>query len=757
MPKADCIKQVSLVSTITPQYKFDKPGTFKQEKIKDSLEIIAPKIKAMLDKIHKLDEADMKRDKHMYKHVIYVDFKGVYAKFVASALISSGFKIAFDASFGLDESKLLTHKGSNFGFLCGSTMYNKTFPRKLKKQLNTLYNRRPDNVYGDFMRILLLDSAHREGIDAFDVKYMHILQDLQTDADRKQAIGRGARMCGQKGLRFFPNKGWKLHVYIYDEKLPDNIASSENVDTLHELYMKQSNIDIRLIRFAPILDDMIRNTAVDKELTENIHNINTGEDTRSTHMSQEPSVKEETMSGGKKKHELHPKPPTTKKTLTDLYTYIHERYKKQVWPRVSLENSCGYEGPGPGSNKDKDGGNTIATFTPTQDFVRLYFQPTSAYKGMLAYHSTGTGKSCCAIATASTSWEPHGYTILYVTRTALKSDIYKNMFAQVCSQVIKQQMKKGKVIPDNAAQTPSKYLSNNWFLPISFKQFSNLCQGKNKIYHEMVKRNGKVDPLKKTLVIIDEAHKMYARDIVGAEKPDTPAIEQAIQHSYNVSGTDSVRVLLMTATPYTSDPMDFMSLLNILRTSDDALPTNFDDFAREYLNDANTFSETGGKIFSNKVAGYVSYLNREHDARSFAIPVVEKIVVPLSTSAVIDTQAYDAEIEANKTRLQSLNADVKTIKATFKESMNTEYERCKAIPVKERKRCKDDIKDTLDRERDTQLQTINAQIDAVKESLDGAKEAKKDATKKNKDTMKNDMSQETMLVTKCKLKEYNAK
>ena len=88
---------------------------------------------------------------------------------------------------------------------------------------------------------------------------------------------------------------------------------------------------------------------------------------------------------------------------------------------------------------------------------------------------------------------------------------------------------------------------------------------KNKIYDEIVKRNGAKDPLRKTLVIIDEAHKLYSPTVVGSEKPRTDILEEMIQNSYKTSGKDSVRVLLMTATPYTEDGMEMVKLLNILR------------------------------------------------------------------------------------------------------------------------------------------------------------------------------------------------
>ena len=59
-------------------------------------------------------------------------------------------------------------------------------------------------------------------------------------------------------------------------------------------------------------------------------------------------------------------------------------------------------------------------FNCTQNFIMDYFKPESPYKGILAWHSVGTGKTCTGIATASSSFEKEGYTILWVTRTTLK-------------------------------------------------------------------------------------------------------------------------------------------------------------------------------------------------------------------------------------------------------------------------------------------------------------------------------------------------
>lgn len=74
------------------------------------------------------------------------------------------------------------------------------------------YNSRPENVYGQSMRFIVFDSGFKEGIDLFDVKYVHIYEPSMTLADLKQTVGRATRTCGQKGLRFQPGIGWPLYV-----------------------------------------------------------------------------------------------------------------------------------------------------------------------------------------------------------------------------------------------------------------------------------------------------------------------------------------------------------------------------------------------------------------------------------------------------------------------------------------------------------------------------------------------------------------
>ena len=196
----------------------------------------------------------------------------------------------------------------------------------------------------------------------------------------------------------------------------------------------------------------------------------------------------------------------------------------------------------PPSIEPKD--ERLITLTPTQEFVSKFFNNSSAYKGLLLWHSVGTGKTCSAIATATKGFEEHDYTILWVTKHTLKADIWKNMFKQVCSSVIRRKIIKGEDIPKDIKKNYLKYLSKKWIMPISYKQFSNMLSEKNKIYKLMTKINGKTDPLRKTLVIIDEAHKLYSPDTIAAERPNIQIMNDKIKSSYKLSGKDSVEIII---------------------------------------------------------------------------------------------------------------------------------------------------------------------------------------------------------------------
>lgn len=718
--KALCIRKVSNFSFQAKQHKLDK-SNFDLKDFQKKLHEVSPKVIKLLDTIKELDENDMKKYNKNFKHIIYTDIKESSAgsKMIAASMMTKDYTNIYDKSLKINENTLSKNYNKNFALLSSVQIYDKPFPVKLKKHIIELFNKRPDNINGKLVRFIILDSGYKEGIDLFDVKYVHIFEPLITESDEKQVIGRGTRFCGQKGLDFIPNIGWPLHVFKY------NLIDDNNIN-VHELFINNSGLDLSKLVFAAELENISKYGAVDYNLNINIHNYSKNTDNIYTNyrklsnneFSLIKKVKNPLGGGikGKRNKNLNLnllKAPNKKYNFKELRDYIDERYSKFKWDVIKFENNCiekqkeiikkiKYNTLGgnfqiqvnndeiikenekksdikslqlleknlPPSLPPKD--ERLITFTQTQEFVSNFFNHSSAYKGLLLWHSVGTGKTCSAVSIATKGFEEHNYTILWVTRHTLKSDIWKNMFQQVCSSIIRRQIINKENIPKIIKKNYLKYLSDSWIMPISYKQFSNMLAGKNSIYKLMQKRNGTQDMLKKTLVIIDEAHKLYSPDIKASEKPNVEIMNKLIKNSYNKSGKDSVKLLLLTATPYTSDPMHLIKLINLMKETDE-LPDNFNEFTKKYLDETtNKFTDKGAEKYLNDIAGYISYLNRDRDVRNFAYPVFYNIDADISKSNNLQEIKENIDNESNK--------------------LNENEEKLKIADKKEKKELKENIK-----------------------------------------------------------------
>ena len=399
--------------------------------------------------------------------------------------------------------------------------------------------------------------------------------------------------------------------------------------------------------------------------------------------------------------------------------------------------------------------SVVATFTPTQDFLRHYFTPDNPYKGMLLWHSVGTGKTCSAIATATSSFEREGWTILWVTRTTLKDDIWKNMFDTVCSLSMQEKMAKGARFPGKLTDR-MRYVPDNWSIrPMSYKQFTNLISANNQQYHQLVKRNGQQDPLKKTLLIIDEAHKLYGGyDLLPAEKPDMRKLKAALNNSYAISGKDSVKLLLMTATPYAQDPMELVKLVNLVKEPFEQIPTTFTEFEHVFLDEkTGKFTKDGKKAFLTNINGVISFLDRGSDAREFAQPKIEMVNVNMSLRPLADLEGLKKEVDF---KVSTLKTAIKELDERF-----VDYKKIKMAEYRElvRAKCgKLKGQDYLDCKNDKtpQMQRILDAVDGVMKKVADIKANHTQAIKKivydfnlQREIYENSISQEHMLETKC--------
>jgi hypothetical protein len=892
-----CMRQTENFSKLRPEFRVDSRG-FKVNAFNEAYIEYSPKLAQMFSIIKDLDENDMKTHGKLFKHFIFSDVKeqGYGVKVLVAGFEANGYKPVIKVKSDGTRKKnstvkptlsLVASQGSqSYAYLASNTMFGADFTSKLKKQVLTRFNARPTNVHGDDIRFIILDSGFKEGIDLFDVKYVHIFEPSMTIADLKQTIGRATRTCGQRGLNFQPNVGWPLYVYNYFIVVPDHTNEAlvarepnlfnetvpenkpfKNSSKFKDGIMYYSPFDKALVNLSAQLFDLGPILSVDYELTKNIHRteeptymyesdvpaiqmggvgkrfnkiatvkcdgkcgkkstleipasvdflkkvyLEHGHDKSAIpkkesraffckYMSENPDfctqvnrawatraasvprvvakaktpkaaeneivaaldlvpIREEDTTpiyeivefkghvNEELKREDGPAPPKRRLGFAQMRDYIRTNFgAKFKWSPIEVVNKCGEPLKGGAPSKDLE---KIITFNPTQNFVSHYFTPESPYKGMLLWHSVGTGKTCTAIATATSSFEREGYTILWVTRTTLKSDIWKNMFDQICHAIIADRVRKGLELPDDDSAR-KRLLSKNWIQPMSYKQFSNLLSGQNQIYEDLKKRNGAEDVVRKTLIIIDEAHKLYGGDLKAAERPDMAVMEKFLANSYAKSGKDSARLLIMTATPFTNSPMELFKLINLcIENKDEKIADDIAKFKEIYMNEDDLLSKSGSKKLANQLSGYISYLNREKDPTQFAQPIMIEVPVVMSAApedirpflykekSTKDMRAETKEVLTEyKERIKMLRTTLKTAKTakkdrnkTLKAAKKAAKEDCKAKhpgrkDKAERDKC---VEEAIARAEADADAADNTDLDALQKELDEAIDEKKAIT-----------------------------
>jgi hypothetical protein len=314
--------------------------------------------------------------------------------------------------------------------------------------------------------------------------------------------------------------------------------------------------------------------------------------------------------------------------------------------------------------------------------------------------------------------------------------------------IIADEVRKGLLLPEDESKR-KRLLSKNWVEPMSYKQFSNLLAGKNEYYEKLKARNGSADVIRRTLIIIDEAHKLYGGDLKAMERPDMGIMEELLQNSFRKSGKDSARLLLMTATPFTNSPMELFSLINLCKeTEKEKITTDPSEFKSLYMSKDSILTEAGVKKLADQLSGYISYINREHDATQFAQPIM--IEVPVVMSHLMDDEAklrpYITTTTGNKTKTKKVNklqerskqikTQIQNIKNQYKDTLKTRLATCKG--VKPHAACTKKIRE----------QTAEELANAVKDLTQDLGEDKN--VKKKIKELNEGFLQEVMLVNRCK-------
>ncbi len=263
------------------------------------------------------------------------------------------------------------------------------------------------------------------------------------------------------------------------------------------------------------------------------------------------------------------------------------RYKELKMPEVSAKPQ--------GSNCtrrviDEAFGNGFIDPDNAQRFLTLDFVPSSPVKGKLLVHSVGSGKTCTAVRIAC-NFARAGYRIVWATKTSLRNQVYKNHVSEICNILLIQayervRIREGQAAADQWRRAIPNQTSFNTLITflgqlgmdwtnMSYRQLTNaLAQGNEwgKAWAEQARyrsiKADQVDPLSKTLIIIDEVHKIFTGELDRTEMPDVALLKESLQNSYAMSGDLSARVLFLTATPMSVSPLSLMSMMNMMSPTD---------------------------------------------------------------------------------------------------------------------------------------------------------------------------------------------
>ena len=210
----------------------------------EALQTYGPKLLAILNNIEDPE--------HKGLHLVYSQFRtlegiGVF-KLVLEANGFAQFKIKYvGGTWSLDIKS--EDKGKQMFALYTGTesveekeiirnVFNgawKNIPTSLEEELTTIAS---NNNYGEIIRVLMITASGAEGINLFNVRYVHIMEPYWHPARIEQIIGRARRICSHQNL---PEEHRTVDAYLYLMTLSDKQMRS---DEALELRVKdKSKID----------------------------------------------------------------------------------------------------------------------------------------------------------------------------------------------------------------------------------------------------------------------------------------------------------------------------------------------------------------------------------------------------------------------------------------------------------------------------------------------------------------------------------
>jgi hypothetical protein len=271
---------------------------------------------------------------------------------------------------------------------------------------------------------------------------------------------------------------------------------------------------------------------------------------------------------------------------------------------------------------------------PHQTFVKNFMSLQTPYNSLLLYHGLGTGKTCSAIGVSE---EMRGYmkqiglkkSIMIIASPNVQDNFILQLFDErklkledgiwtlntcVGNSLLKE------INPTDTKGTESdreniisqvKSIIRQYYVFMGYTQFANFINESIEIKgdidysdedRERIKRQRIKNIFNSRLVIIDEVHNIRTTKIDGTRKPADLLMEVA-------RNTDSMKLLLLSATPMYNTYEEIIWLTNLMNLNDKRKAVKTSDI---FSSDGKFIPGKGEELLRKKLNGYVSYVKGEN-------------------------------------------------------------------------------------------------------------------------------------------------
>ena len=285
---------------------------------------------------------------------------------------------------------------------------------------------------------------------------------------------------------------------------------------------------------------------------------------------------------------------------------------------------------------------------PYQEYLTRFMSPLTPYHGLLVFHAVGTGKSATALSIAESFRETMQLNATPSQRKCLilslnhsisgtfRTNIYR---ARAEETEIRNSMRPGSLQVTSDTYYVDDRINRPELIKKRYEEFYDIVGSEafaKKIFN--LKQDAKrvapqrwekrfaryiQDEYSNRVIIVDEVHNIKNKraqtgeDDVGddrnirkrsAKREDLitaykryDALQDVLRHAENV------RLILMSATPISHDPIEIVSVLNLLLVNDGLPEMQVSDVFKQ-IDDRFDFTKDGPKILRANAAPYVSYV-----------------------------------------------------------------------------------------------------------------------------------------------------